>query len=293
MVDNKYSFILLRAKITGGQFMNFRKMFYVFFVLVFGVFASCGSDSPVNPTYTVTYDGNTNTGGAVPTDATEYEEGATVTVLGKNTLVKDGNTFVGWNTASDGSGTALLVGDTFEMGAANVVLYAQWGDLAVGDAYEGGIVAYICTSSDACYVMDETHGLIAAVSDNHTGSGAEWGCQATEIGGTSTDLGSGQANTTAILAGCSTDDIAALVCDDYINTDTGTGVYMDWFLPSKDELDKFYQNRLAVGGFSIDRYWSSSEGSDVHAWYQYFDDDGNQNVNLKANNFSVRCARAF
>ena len=57
--------------------------------------------------YSVTYNGNTNTGGAVPTDGTVYHITDTVTVLGNTgTLVKTGYTFAGWNTAANGSGTS-------------------------------------------------------------------------------------------------------------------------------------------------------------------------------------------
>jgi hypothetical protein len=37
---------------------------------------------------------------------------------------------------------------------------------------------------------------------------------------------------------------------------------MDWFLPSKDELNLLYQNREAVGGFAdtgYPSYWSSTQ----------------------------------
>ena len=51
-----------------------------------------------NP-YTVTYNGNGNTGGAVPLDGTGYNNGDAVTVLGNTgSLVKTGYTFAGWNT---------------------------------------------------------------------------------------------------------------------------------------------------------------------------------------------------
>ncbi len=51
----------------------------------------------------------------------------TVTVLGNTgSLVRDGYTFAGWNTASNGSGDAYSGGATFTMGSADVVLYAQW-----------------------------------------------------------------------------------------------------------------------------------------------------------------------
>jgi len=79
------------------------------------------------PTYTVSYDDNGSTGGSVPVDGNHYAAGATVTVLGNTgSLVKSGSTFNNWNTASDGSGTGYSGGQTFNMGAANITLYAQW-----------------------------------------------------------------------------------------------------------------------------------------------------------------------
>ena len=85
------------------------------------------------PTYTVTYDGNTNTGGTVPVDSNNYVEGATVTVLGNTGLLeKTGYTFNGWNTAADGTGISRAPASTFAMGTANVILYAQWTGGEVG-----------------------------------------------------------------------------------------------------------------------------------------------------------------
>jgi len=78
-------------------------------------------------TYTVTYNGNGNTGGNVPVDSATYQQGQTVTVLGNTgSLVKAGDSFGGWNTVAGGAGTAYTPGQTFTMGAANVTLYAQW-----------------------------------------------------------------------------------------------------------------------------------------------------------------------
>ena len=83
-----------------------------------------------NPTYTVTYDGNGNTGGTAPTDSTNYETGQTVTVLDNTgALVKAGSTFAGWNTEAGGGGTTYTAGQTFAMGSANVTLYALWMDV--------------------------------------------------------------------------------------------------------------------------------------------------------------------
>ncbi len=79
------------------------------------------------PTYTVTYNGNGNTGGSVPTDSNTYLQSASVTVAGNTgNLTKSGYTFAGWNTAADGSGTTYAVGSALAMGTANVTLYAKW-----------------------------------------------------------------------------------------------------------------------------------------------------------------------
>ncbi|MEK4423944.1 InlB B-repeat-containing protein [Solibacillus sp. FSL K6-1523] len=78
------------------------------------------------PTYTVTYDKNSATGGNVPSSVS-YEENATVMVQGNSgNLVKQGHTFAGWNTQANGKGTAYTAGETFPMGTANITLYAQW-----------------------------------------------------------------------------------------------------------------------------------------------------------------------
>lgn len=78
-------------------------------------------------TYSVTYDANlTGFTGSVPTDATAYAEGASVTVADKGTLAKDGYTFLGWSTALGYQSTYYTADQTFTMGTANVTLYAQW-----------------------------------------------------------------------------------------------------------------------------------------------------------------------
>jgi uncharacterized repeat protein (TIGR02543 family) len=80
-------------------------------------------------TYTVTYDGNSNTGGSVPTDANTYINGASVTVSGNTgSLVRTGYTLSSWNTAANGSGTSYATSGsaTFNMGSGNVTLYAIW-----------------------------------------------------------------------------------------------------------------------------------------------------------------------
>ena len=86
--------------------------------------------TPVIPTtYTVTYNGNTNTSGNSPTDGSSpYASNSTVTVLGNSgspVLANSGFTFDEWNTEANGSGTSYSQGDTFTINA-NITLYAQW-----------------------------------------------------------------------------------------------------------------------------------------------------------------------
>ena len=160
----------------------------------------------------------------------------------------------------------------------------------IGLNYAGGIIFYI---------LGDGTGLVAAPTDQSTA--AEWGCIYTSIGGTSAAVGTGQANTTAIVNGCPTAGIAARLCDDLVY-----GGYDDWFLPSKDELNLMWENLADsdgnnsnsgpsdpnnIGGFEVTFYWSSSEFNDFNAWGQYFS-DGNQ-LNLNKNFDRVRAIRAF
>jgi uncharacterized repeat protein (TIGR02543 family) len=82
-------------------------------------------------TYTITYDGNGNTGGAAPSSQTKTY-GTSLTLQAKpSALAKTGYTFDGWNTASDGTGTTYsasssLSSDLSTTNEATVTLYAHW-----------------------------------------------------------------------------------------------------------------------------------------------------------------------
>lgn len=77
-------------------------------------------------TYTITYNGNGNTGGSIP-ESQSAVSGSSVT-LRANTgmLSKSGYSFYGWSTNSSGTGTIYRAGQTITMPSYNLTLYAKW-----------------------------------------------------------------------------------------------------------------------------------------------------------------------
>jgi hypothetical protein len=102
-------------------------------------------------------------------------------------------------------------------------------------------------------------------------------------------LGTGETNTTAIDAACTSG--AAQGAADYTNNSIG-----DWYLPSKDELNQMYLARTIIGGFTSASdaayYWSSSEYDAAGAWLQGFD-TGLQYSPSKSDTNWVRPIRSF
>jgi len=122
----------------------------------------------------------------------------------------------------------------------------------LGQAAWGGIIFYIDYTG--------IHGLVAAPMDQ---GWEPWGCDSVLIGpgAQHLEIGYGDTNTAAIVAGCPESNFAAKLCDDL-----ELNGYSDWYLPSKDEQDSLMVNRYIVGGFvEDDWYWSSSEADSTGA----------------------------
>lgn len=149
------------------------------------------------------------------------------------------------------------------------------------DNYGGGIVVWLDATGQ--------HGIVAAQQGLNFSS--VWGCKGIHVPNTKAEIGSGQANTKAILETCSNSTKAAKFCD----TLTHNG-FSDWYLPSKDELSLLYEHRVAIGFSSTTERWSSTEGDDANsAWAQSFDPaTGGAQVQLdKSSEHSVRPVRSF
>jgi len=162
--------------------------------------------------------------------------------------------------------------------------------LSIGTSYQGGKVAYILISGDPGYDANTQHGLIAATSDQSTGIRWYNGTYTT-TGATGTVIGTGLSNTNTIInsQGATSTSYAAGLARAH-----NGGGYTDWYLPSKDELNKLYLNRTAIGGFSIYYYWSSSEYGTNFAWVQGFNNNNEQWADDKVGTWNyVRAIRAF
>jgi hypothetical protein len=149
----------------------------------------------------------------------------------------------------------------------------------VGESYFGGIIFYIDNTG--------VHGLVCAPIDQSPG--AIWyNGNYVLTNATGTAIGSGAANTSAIVLMQGPGAYAAKLCDDL-----EMNGYSDWFLPSKDEINLMYPY-LNHGDYGFAEYWSSSEGDLYNAWkFGVQTGGGDSNYYDKFGMYPVRAARAF
>lgn len=152
--------------------------------------------------------------------------------------------------------------------------------IIIGQTYGGGTVFYLDNTGK--------HGL--TVSTINVGATFPWGDEnpvTTDAIGTS--VGSGASNTAAIVSALGQGDYAASICDRMT-----AGGYDDWYLPSKDELQLMYQQKLEgkLKGITGDFYWSSTEVSENTAVSISFSTGANGST-AKNGNYNVCAVRAF
>ena len=175
--------------------------------------------------------------------------------------------------------------------------------LVIGSSYRGGKIAYIFQSGDPGYVAGEFHGIIASNSD--LSNGIRWG-QGNDGLSTTYDcvnrhsasgfalpcsIGAGRSNTNLIIASnteSSPTDYAALICSNYSVVSNGV-TYSDWFLPSKDEMLKLYQNKNLIGGL----FYDSNNASSKSNWYWTSSGDVFQDRATDVNSSNANNSRSF
>ena len=131
--------------------------------------------------------------------------------------------------------------------------------LRVGDDYLGGRIFYIYQSYDAGYIPGQVHGLIVAPTNEGIFA---WGTSGTSFT-TSSELNTGQANTTTIINSSSRNvNYAPEKADIY-----GINGYSDWYLPSEKEANKLIENSSSIsfsgagwtGIITNTGYWTSTQ----------------------------------
>jgi len=135
------------------------------------------------------FNGNGSDGGvAVPPQA--LATGATA-ALNRNTLTRSGNSFAGWNTRADGTGTAYADEAAYSMTSeVAVTLYASWstGDYAVNYSGNGSTGGTVPDTSTWAYNSTAT----AAAQGSLVRTGYQYDGWNTAANGSGTDRAAGE-----------------------------------------------------------------------------------------------------
>jgi len=290
--------------------MNHKIIFVSVFIVftLFFLLCSCPNEPTV---YLVTLDAQDGIGGDVSVNVTY---GAPMPAA--NAPTRNGYTFAGYYSSTGGDGTQYYNQNMTSMCDWDVesasTLYADWTPpyTVGGTGPAGGIIFYenpnwetdvwryleAAPADIEQYDSDFTYlfGYYRTVSNGPSSSV-----------GTDTDIGTGEANNTALvnamgstayttpshyISDAYTADYAAKLC-----TDHTIGAYVDWFLPSVDEMYQIYSNLKlnGLGGFEDDNYWSSSENGANSAYALNFSNGTTMDTVSKDVQYRIRPARAF
>jgi len=96
----------------------------------------CTFHTPIS--YSVAFNGNNSTSGTMPNQSFTY---GTAQNLTANVFTRTGHTFLGWNTATDGTGTSYTNGQNVNnltaIAGATITLYAQWTPITYSVTFDG------------------------------------------------------------------------------------------------------------------------------------------------------------
>jgi uncharacterized protein (TIGR02145 family) len=260
--------------------------------------ASAGGTITSNGGSTITASGICWSTTATPTtsDFKTTDGTTTGTFTSALTGLTAGTTYYVRAYATNAIGTGYGAAESFTTSSLALILPT------IGSSYGGGKVAYVYQNGDPGYSSSSIPVLIAANADQvgNLGSGtALWSISGASgvaqkvglIGSSYEALGAGLSNTNAIISAYGTGNYAAKFARDYTD-----GTYNDWYMPSINELGKLYLNRVAIGGFSTQYYWSSTEVQEtptqISGYSWSFNGSGNdKHMDTKAWNMKIRAVR--
>jgi len=167
----------------------------------------------------------------------------------------------------------------------------------IGELYGGGVVFWVDKSGK--------HGLVCSLIDLSTGT--RWSNITTvAVGVSAQNEWNGYDNSNSIVLQSGHISSSAQRCLDYVNDDYNTGVYDDWFLPSRAEINYLWQNLFEINKvleldgdaattppLSNEFYWTSTEANANSAWAYSFFRGFSQISSKNIPTFSVRAIRAF
>lgn len=196
--------------------------------------------------------------------------------LASATAAQHGGVYVSTNLFVSGISSA-----TQYYGDGSTLTGVSTDTLKIGDSYGGGIVFWVDAKG--------RNALISATADQS--SGIVWAPTTGFTGAQSDGVGAGKANTVMITTTTGPGSYAARLCADHTATVNGM-YYDDWYLPSLAELQLLYAQEAVVGGFTLNRYWPSTEyGPDTtRAGVVYFN-NGTVDFLSKTSLTYVRCVR--
>ena len=188
--------------------------------------------------------------------------------------------------------TLWMGSNAIAVGLAEPGSCAAGGACQVGDTGPGGGVVFFDAAAKQSwgrYLEVAPASWSGAPSDPVATWCAEGKAGFTRSVRTGTDIGSGAANTRAIVKACGSTS-AAGVAAAYRG-----GGRNDWYLPSKDEVNTLFRKRTAVGGIPAKSLWSSSQSSHnaTYAWGQLLVSEGRYIGSYKGYGGMVRPIRAF
>ena len=220
--------------------------------------------------YTVTYHKNSDESGSVPAGPSVHDSGTVVTIAGNTgNLAKEGYTFAGWTTSSDGSGTAV----TSVTVKTDVDLYPKWEMNA--PAITTAITNKNCPVNDAVTFTVVATGINLSYTWqlNGTTLGTATGSSYTTSNLTVEDVASartykcivsnsaGSADCSATLSVSTVNDIDGNV---YHQVKIGTQVWM-----MENLKTTHYRDGTEIREISDGTTWAENPTEAAYCWYNY------------------------